>query len=29
MTLLFTAGPDGEAHGLLGSLTLAPDPDDM
>jgi uncharacterized protein (TIGR03118 family) len=27
MTLLFTAGPDGEQHGLLGSLTLAPDPD--
>ena len=24
MTLLFTAGPDGEQHGLLGSLTLAP-----
>jgi uncharacterized protein (TIGR03118 family) len=28
MTLLFTAGPDGEQHGLLGSLTLAPDLDD-
>lgn len=28
MTLLFTAGPGGEAHGLLGSLTLAPDLDD-
>ena len=28
MTLLFTAGPDGEQHGLLGSLTLAPDTDD-
>jgi uncharacterized protein (TIGR03118 family) len=28
MTLLFTAGPGGEAHGLLGTLTLAPDMDD-
>jgi hypothetical protein len=27
MTLFFTAGPAGEAHGLLGSLTLAPDLD--
>ena len=27
MTLFFTAGPAGEAHGLLGSLTLAPDMD--
>jgi uncharacterized protein (TIGR03118 family) len=27
-TLLFTAGPDGELHGILGSLTLAPDTDD-
>ena len=28
MTLLFSAGPDGEAHGLLGSLTVAPNSDD-
>jgi len=27
-TLLFTAGPGGEAHGLFGSLDLAPDLDD-
>jgi uncharacterized protein (TIGR03118 family) len=27
MTLLFSAGPDGEAHGLVGSLTAAPNSD--
>ncbi len=27
MALLFTAGPNGEADGLLGTLTLAPDTD--
>jgi uncharacterized protein (TIGR03118 family) len=27
MALLFSAGPNGEADGLLGSLTLAPDTD--
>jgi uncharacterized protein (TIGR03118 family) len=25
-TLYFTAGPDGESHGLLGTLTQAPEP---
>ena len=27
-TLLFTAGPQEESHGILGTLTLAPDVDD-
>jgi uncharacterized protein (TIGR03118 family) len=27
-TLFFTAGPDGESHGLFGALTVAPSPAD-
>ena len=25
-TLYFTAGPDGESHGLFGALTVVPEP---
>jgi hypothetical protein len=25
-TLYFTAGPDGESHGLFGSLSVVPEP---